>query len=334
MNSLQSIDWSALEHVRQKFLDGSSSEASYWDSEALLENYDATFARRISWKWEYVLRQLDFFNLDFPTPLTVLDWGCGSGVASEIFTSHFSEYISEIDIFDRSEIAMEYTCSKLQSQFPDIVVRQGITQTQYSVVLISHVLTELSREQVRELCSIIQSATYIIWIEPGSREAAERLVFARELLRNNFSIVLPCPHQSVCQLSKTSSSMHWCHFHAESPEEAFTSRDWARFADSTGIDIRSLPVSFLILSKETISLKTSLPRDRILGHAKTDLQNAYFLACLHTGETKRFKVPKKKFPEAFKQLKKQQIDWLISLDYNSAGTQKSLDGELLSWKMQ
>ena len=51
----EEIDWHALERMRRAFLQNTASAADYWQSESDLASYDATFAQRIGWKWDYVL---------------------------------------------------------------------------------------------------------------------------------------------------------------------------------------------------------------------------------------------------------------------------------------
>ena len=52
------LDWAALDRLRDSFLAGKPAGASYWTSRMDLENYDFAFAQRIGWKWDAVLREL------------------------------------------------------------------------------------------------------------------------------------------------------------------------------------------------------------------------------------------------------------------------------------
>src|ERR1041384_3502994 len=54
----EQIDWSALERLRNAFLEGSAGKQDYWRSASDLASYDETFAQRIGWKWDYVLNEL------------------------------------------------------------------------------------------------------------------------------------------------------------------------------------------------------------------------------------------------------------------------------------
>ena len=44
------LDWAALDRLRDTFLGAKPAGANYWMSWSDLENYDFTFAQRIAWK--------------------------------------------------------------------------------------------------------------------------------------------------------------------------------------------------------------------------------------------------------------------------------------------
>ena len=80
------IDWAALGRLRKDFLSGSAGQRDYWQSESDLASYDATFAQRIGWKWDCVLRELTWRGWKPPMG-ELLDWGCGSGIAGRAFSA-------------------------------------------------------------------------------------------------------------------------------------------------------------------------------------------------------------------------------------------------------
>ena len=84
-----SIDWEALERMRAAFLAGTAGAADYWQTEGELAAYDATFAQRIGWKWDFVLSELQRRGWTPPRG-ELLDWGCGSGVAARAFAETFT----------------------------------------------------------------------------------------------------------------------------------------------------------------------------------------------------------------------------------------------------
>src|SRR6266498_988576 len=77
----ETLDWAALDRLRETFLAGRPTGAAYWQSMGDLANYDFTYAQRIGWKWDAVLRELQCRGW-LPPAAPLLDWGCGSGVAS------------------------------------------------------------------------------------------------------------------------------------------------------------------------------------------------------------------------------------------------------------
>src|SRR6185503_15767594 len=89
-----------------------------WTSRSDLENYDFTFAQRIAWKWETVLRELRLRGWTPPRgPL--LDWGCGSGIASRRVLEFFgADAFTVLRVFDRSSLAMEFAADAARKSFP------------------------------------------------------------------------------------------------------------------------------------------------------------------------------------------------------------------------
>ena len=101
----EAIDWTALERMRTAFLQNTAGAGEYWQSELDLASYDTTFAQRIGWKWDYVLKELKRRGWSPPTE-ELLDWGCGSGIASRAFLDHFSEgSVTALRLRDRSSTA-------------------------------------------------------------------------------------------------------------------------------------------------------------------------------------------------------------------------------------
>ena len=79
--NLESLDWEVLDRLRATFLSDARTEGPYWHTLTDLECYDLTYAERIGWKWDAVLDELRLRGWTAPAGATVLDWGCGSGVA-------------------------------------------------------------------------------------------------------------------------------------------------------------------------------------------------------------------------------------------------------------
>src|SRR5437764_14984130 len=74
------LDWAALDRLRDTFLEGMPVGAGYWTSGSDLENYDLTFAQRIAWKWDAVLHELKLRGWTPPSG-ALIDWWGGSCTA-------------------------------------------------------------------------------------------------------------------------------------------------------------------------------------------------------------------------------------------------------------
>ncbi len=301
----QTIDWKALGRLRSAFLDGTAGTQDYWRSDRDLESYDQTFGQRIRWKWDYVLQELQRRGWEPPLGETV-DWGCGSGVATRAFLEHFRAVPpSKLVLWDRSPVAMQFAARKAREAFPGISVwLDQPPEGEFGTLLISHVLTELSDEQVAELVGLAAHATSVIWVEPGTYEVSRRLITAREHLRGLFQLVSPCTHQAVCGMLTPENERHWCHHFAPSPAEVFTDGNWARFANLAGVDLRSLPVSFLVLDKRPQSPQSEATR--VIGRPRVYKAHALVFGCGASG-IEEHRYTKRDQPEEFRRFKKGDI---------------------------
>ncbi len=292
---MHSIDWKILERLRAAFLDGSAGQGDYWKSESDLENYDQTFAQRIGWKWDYVLRELKRRGWSPPTG-DVLDWGCGTGIASRKFLEHFTG-VSRLYLCDRSPLAMKFAARHAG----DVEVwQESAPPRSVDVLLISHALTEQP-----EPFALPCEAKVVIIVEPGTYEVSRRLIALRERLRGEFNVVAPCTHQAPCGMLPAGNERHWCHHFAPTPTEVFMNGDWARFAKLAGIDLRSLPVSYLVLDRRPV------PSDgmRVIGRPRVYKAHALVLGCDADGVRER-RIEKQTAPELYRQLKKGTADSL------------------------
>jgi hypothetical protein len=143
---------------------------------------------------------------------------------------------------------VELVLQRAREKYPRLAVNTGLIERP-AALLISHVLTELTPEQVRVLADFAAQATTTIWVEPGTYDASMTLVAIRERLRDRLHVVAPCTHQARCGLLAPENARHWCHHFAAPPPAVFTDSDWGKFALWEGIDLRSLPLSFLVLDR-------------------------------------------------------------------------------------
>jgi len=297
-----SIGWERLRRLRAVFLDGAADAADYWSDTALLDDYDRTFGARIRWKWEFVLDELAQLGWRAPAGL-VLDWGCGTGVASRALFAADSTAPADAParLWDRSPAAMRFAAARLAAENPRLDVTHGETpRGEIGTLLVSHVTSELSHEALVALVELARRATAVLWVEPGTPAASRALIGAREALRGVLDPVAPCSHAAPCPLADGAgpSARDWCHQFASPPPEAFTSAHWARFARELTIDLRSLPVTFLALDRRP---HAPLPPDatRLIGRPRVLKGHVRVTGCDGSGVHER-RISKRVSPELFR----------------------------------
>ncbi len=252
MDALTHTELAALSRLRAKFLDGSNSGGAYWRDEAELALYDRTFAERIGWKWDAVLDEL-IARAWRPSAKHVIDYGCGSGVAGRRVLGAWEGFES-LTVVDVSPAAVRYAEQRARLANPGL----QITGTHVSslgevragsVLLVSHVINELTAPGRAQLLALARKVDEVIWVEAGTHAESRALIGVREELRGAFSVVAPCTHGERCGMLTVENAHHWCHHFGRVPSAAFQDSGWAQFGKELGIDIRSLPYSFLVLSK-------------------------------------------------------------------------------------
>lgn len=321
------IDWAVLERLRRLFLSNGGVQGPYWRSPAELENYNFTYAERIGWKWDAVLRELDRRGWQPPGAsgstfghglasgrtggLAVLDWGCGSGVAGRRVVRWLGEKrVSVLRLWDHSALATDFAAQAARRQFAQLAVEHltpGFLagDAPVGVLVISHVLNELPAAELLALRSLATRADAIIWVEPGTQEVSRALIAVREQLRDRFRVVAPCTHERACGLLSSGNTRHWCHDFAAPPPGIFTDSDWVKFGQRTGIDLRSLPYSFLVLERRQ-SDSTNIPAgdfSRVIGEPRVYKGFAKVLNC-DAGGVAELMLQKRDAPGLFKQLRR------------------------------
>jgi SAM-dependent methyltransferase len=246
--TLSRDDLGRLERLRALFLSERRPGAplpDYWRDEADLHAYDAVFGARIGWKWDAALRECRDRGLPRADGDVVLDYGCGTGVASRRFVAAFGA--REVLCHDRSARAMAYASRVQQLAAPGVPARAqpDVGALAPDVLLVSHVLGELDRAGQRDLDQLIDRSRRVVVVEPGSPSVSRTLSALRDRLLATFTVVAPCPHQAACPALTTPAD--WCHFFAPPPPAVFTDGDWVRTARALGIDTRALPYAFLCL---------------------------------------------------------------------------------------
>ena len=306
------IDWTALDRLRAGFLSGSAAAGPYWQSPADLAGYDFTYGERIGWKWNAVLAELRLRGWQ-PTARTIFDWGCGSGVASRRVISFFGpENFDALHLWDHSPLACDYATTAARSAFPslNVITDDPSFSPQLStlrsspdpigLLVISHVLNELTPAARAEVDGLIARASAVIWVEPGTHEVSRQLGAQRESLRSAFSIIAPCTHAGACGVFDPEHARDWCHFFAPPPPDIFATPDWVKFGQRAGIDLRSLPYAFFALDRAP-AVPPVTDASRIIGRPEHFKPYARFLNCDAAG-LEELELLKRSAPALYKQL--------------------------------
>jgi len=301
------VDWQALQRLRSVFLEARPPVRDYWQSETDLASYDATFAQRIGWKWDFVLEELRRRGWEPPAG-EILDWGCGTGVAARAYLDHHGlQCVTRLWYWDRSALARGFAVRRAREKYPALEVQAGLPEAP-AVLLLSHVLGELTPGQTESLLELVQRATATIWVEPGTYEASLTLIAIRERLRTRLHVVAPCLHRERCGILSPGNEPHWCHHFAPSPPEIYTDPFWGKFAHEMNIDLRSLALSFLVLDRRPAPAPPP-GSVRILGRPRVYKPEALLLACDPTG-VRDYRLTRRRLPDAFQKLKKGEGDIL------------------------
>lgn len=217
----------------------------YWESPADLALYDETFAQRIGWKWDGVLEEL-VRRKRLPAGDTLLDWGCGTGIATRRFLARGGD-VRRVFLFDHDHAAAEFALARVRAEHPRVEARVGLPEEAPDVLLVSHVLDELDPEQKESLLVLAERSAAVVWCEPGSRRTSRALGEVRARLGQTLDVLAPCTHQATCgALAGTDA---WCHLFARAPQAVYVEGRWAELGRELGIDLRSLPYSFLALAR-------------------------------------------------------------------------------------
>lgn len=250
MNQLTDNDWESLRQLRDLFLDEEPIPQPYWKSAQHLAAYDATLAQRIGWKWDAVIKELK--TRGWKPPATGLyDFGCGTGIATRRFLAAFGDAIESVSLFDHSQHAVRFARDRIREEFPHIRLREGESKDKLQgVVLVSHVLTELTEHALSGIVDRLGQADSVLWVEPGTRVCSRTLIAVREKMRASFSVSAPCPHQGACGLLTPENEPHWCHHFADTPGFVHQDPFWGRFRRELNLDLSSVAYSFLVLDKQ------------------------------------------------------------------------------------
>ncbi len=96
------------------------------------------------------------------------------------------------------------------------------------------------------------------------------------------------------------NSKHWCHFFASPPKGIMADSNWVKFAQRAGIDLRSLPYSYLVLDRRP---PKTAGEARLIGEPRLYKGFAKVLNCRADG-VREETVQKRDAPELFKAWRK------------------------------
>ena len=325
----ETLDWEILDRLRETFLSDAKSAGPYWHTITDLECYNLTYGERIGWKWDAVLAELQQRGWTPPAVAaggersrTILDWGCGSGVAGRRVLDFFGPAnFTALRVHDHSELSMDFAEHHGRKQYPQLDVSRADLRflrgsDPIGVLVLSHVLNELDEIARAELAELCARAQTILWVEPGTHEVSRTLGVWREKLRaTGLQALAPCPHNAACGVLAAGNERHWCHFFASPPASLYADSDWVKFGQRAGIDLRSLPYSFLAMDRNVgPSLDDARPGadkphpyeepqlSRILGEPRHYKGYAKVFAC-DAGGVAELMLQKRDAPELFKALK-------------------------------
>ena len=305
----ESLDWEVLDRLRENFLSGAAANGPYWHTVTDLECYNFTYGERIGWKWDAVLRELRLRGWAPPVGATLLDWGCGAGGAGRRVVDFFgAASFSRLLVHDHSALAMDYSEHHGRKSFPHFTVERATPHflrgdEPIGVLVISHVLNELHAPDLAGLSELMARAETVLWVEPGNHEVSRVLGHWRKKLMGPLRVVAPCTHQAACGVLATGNEQHWCHFFAPPPAGIQADSGWVKFGQRAGIDLRSLPYSFLVLDRRPISPMDTTGYSRIIGEPRHYKGYAKLFNCDATGVAELI-LQKRTDPGCFKELKR------------------------------
>ena len=300
-------EMAALAAMRARFLDGSNAGGGYWKSEADLALYDVSFGERIGWKWDAVLGELQKREWR-PRAKNIVDWGCGSGIAGRRVLAAWDGFES-LTLTDVSAHAMRFAEARARENFPAVRTRMKSDATAAvagSLLLVSHGLNETDEDAAHRIIAAARHAEEIIWVEAGTHADSRRLISVREKLRAEFEIIAPCTHAARCGMLTAENAAHWCHHFARVPSEASQDARWSQFGRELGIDMGTLPYSFLVMARRGAHAdfaKQMQGCSRIIGRPRDEKGHFDVLSCSESG-VEDLMAQKRDVPELSKQLRK------------------------------
>ncbi len=301
-------DLSLLRRLRERFLSGDPQAGDYWKSDEELGLYDKTFAVRIGWKWDSMLAELSQRDWK-PKARHLFDLGCGTGIASRKVLKQWPGHFGDVWLHDRSAMAARFAGNRIRSEDAGVTVTEGGIPRRLpegTALVVSHMLNELPDGALETIIALARQATEVLWVEAATHPTSRRLVEqVRERLRGEFHLVAPCPHQAACGMLTLANDRHWCHFFAKPPSAIFQDSSWGEFSRELGIDLRSLPYSFLVLQRDSPQLREK-DAARFIGHSRDYKGYSKVLTCREEGVAD-LTLQKRDAPELLRAVRQGQV---------------------------
>lgn len=332
------VDWAALRRLRARFLDFDRGDdaavapvdrSDYWESFAAMASYDFTFAERIGWKWDTILAELKTRGWTPPAG-AVLDWGCGTGVAGRRVVEAWPDAAGKLLLWDRSEPGIQFAAKRARQTFPGLRISPAPAETAADLLVVSHVLNELSPGGLEKLIAAMEKAQAVLWVEPGTSPVGRKLVSVRERLLGKFNIIAPCTHAAGCGMLAAGNERHWCHHFARIPGHVHTDSGWGRFSRELEIDISTLPFSYLVLDRRPTAINSEPQLARVIGVPRFYKGFSKILSCQADGVSD-LTLQKRDAPDFLKAMKKDPGS-LYQWDRESDKIRGGDAGVLTDWK--
>jgi hypothetical protein len=298
VTDFSAADWQRLRALRQRFLE--NAREAYWTPEDL-PLYDATFAQRIGWKWDGVLRELDRIGWK-PQSARVVDWGCGTGIAGRAIFDWVGG--REFELFDQTPAAARFAAEALTARGAAARVVTA-PDPRGALFVVSHVLGELDEAEAQQVADLAAAADEVLWVEPGARAVSRRLVAVHDrLLAGGHRVVAPCTHAGACPMAGAAGD--WCHFFTDPPAGVFHSPFWRTFSETLEIDLRALPFSYLATSR-VVAAPAAEGAERVIGRPRRLKAHCELLCCGAEGLVTRT-LQKRDAPALFKAFDRGRAD--------------------------
>jgi hypothetical protein len=209
-------------------------------------------------------------------------------------------------VWDHSPLARSFAVSEARRRWPHVDVGEWVSGEPVGTLVVSHVINELDEAGRAQLAALAAAAEAILWVEPGTHADSRALLPWRDRLLPTHRVLAPCTHEGACGLLLPGRERDWCHHFARPPAGVQADSRWVRFAQRAGIDLRSLPYSFLVFERRALRPAPApwpAGAGRLLGRPEFFKPYARALLCDETGLTD-LTIPKRTAGAVYKQLEK------------------------------